>query len=78
MTIKKSKHTPEAETLTAPFNPGGATIADRLKLDVPDPNAQKGKGSGTAITLALGLVSLAVVGVLTFMLWQHWGFLKGA
>ena len=35
---------------------------------------------GVAATIAMvaGLAALAVVGVLTFVIYQHWEFLKGA
>jgi hypothetical protein len=88
MTIKKLKpvksaSAPAAAAPEAPAAPatGGATIADRFKLDLPDPNAAKAKGVGRkAATAALvaGLVALGVAGVLTFVLFQHWEFLKGA
>ena len=58
---------------------GGATIADRFKLDMPDPSARKSSG-GPAATCALivGLIALAVVGILTYVIWQHWEFLMPA
>jgi len=55
---------------------GGATIADRFKLDVPDPNAKKGVGKTSAtVALVVGVAALAAVGTLTFILYQHWDFL---
>ena len=55
---------------------GGATIADRFKLDVPDPNAKKGVGKTSAsIALVFGLIALGVAGALAFILYQHWDFL---
>ena len=76
MTIKKPTQVQEP----APAAPtGGATIADRFKLDVPDPNAGKAKGSKmAAVTLVVALVALALAGILTFVLYQHWEFRKGA
>ena len=54
-------------------------IAERLKLDMTDPNANKGKaGPGTVAAVVAGVLALAVVGVLTFVLFQHWGFLQNA
>ena len=59
---------------------GGATIADRFKLDLQDPSAKKGSGGGKAATVAAiaGFIALIVAGVLTFIIYQHWEFLKGA
>jgi len=57
----------------------GATIADRFKLDAPDPAAAKGATSSkkaTQFALTAALVALAVAGLLTFILYQHWEFLK--
>jgi len=56
-----------------------ATIADRFKLDAPDPAVAKGAVASkraTQIALTAGLVALAVAGILTFTLYQHWEFLK--
>ena len=80
MTIKKPVTKPAvAKTAAAP---GGATIADRFKLDVPDPKKAKKAGSvsSTAATIALcaGLAALIVAGILTFVMYQHWDFLQGA
>ena len=81
MTIKKPIKTggaPEASAAPA-ASVGGATIADRFKLDMTDPNAGKSAaGTGTVVTLIAGLVALAVAGILTFIIYQHWEFLRGA
>ena len=79
MTIKKPMKAPAAaETPVAPA-PGGATIADRFKLDMPDPNAKKAAtGAGTTIAVIAGFLALAVAGILTFVIYQHWEFLQGA
>jgi cytochrome c-type biogenesis protein CcmH/NrfG len=78
MTLKKNTETPEAEPIAAATT-GGATIADRFKLDMPDPNAAKPKaGKMAAVTLVVALVALAIAGVLAFVMYQHWEFLKGA
>ena len=67
-----------AATPTAPVS-GGATIADRFKLDAPDPKAAKAStGKGTLITVLAALLALGVAGVLTFIIYQHWEFLKSA
>ena len=75
MTIKKPinesgvAEVPETET---------STIPERFRLDV-DPNAGRSSGGvATAVALVAGLAALAVVGVLTFVIYQHWEFLKGA
>jgi len=82
MTIKRPMKT---ETPAAPVDDGataagGATIADRFKLDLQDPNAKKrsSSGTGTKIAVVAGLIALAVAGILTFVIYQHWEFLKGA
>ena len=61
---------------------GGATIADRFKWDVPDPKAAKKGGAGsatsamTSIAFFAALAGLALAGVLTLVIYQHWEFLK--
>ena len=78
MTLKKTTTSTEPEAMTA-VNEGGAVIADRFKLDMPDPSAQKQKGGKlAAVTLVVALLAMAVAGVLTFIMYQHWEFLKGA
>ena len=58
---------------------GGATIADRFKLDMTEPE-KKPTVSSTATTVAgiAGLVALIVAGILTYILYQHWEFLMPA
>jgi len=64
MTIKKTK--PDA------------TIADRFKLDTSAaPKGPQTSKKATTIALVAGCLALAVVGILTFTLYQHWEFLKG-
>ena len=80
MTIKKPmKAAPVAAESPAIPAPGGATIADRFKLDMSEP-AKKPAVNSTASTVAAvaGLLALAVVGILTYILWQHWEFLMPA
>ena len=63
-----------------PANAGGATIADRLKLDPAQSSAaapQTGKQAAT-VALCFGLVALAVVVILVFTLYKHWEFLSKA
>ena len=85
MTIKKPMKAPEPAAATvsteasAAAAPGGATIADRFKLDLQDPNAKKaGAGKGTIVTVLAAVLALAVAGFLTFILYQHWEFLQNA
>ena len=79
MTIKKPMKTaaPAADA-TAPAA-GGATIANRFKLDMTEPE-KKPAASSTATTVAgvAGLIALIVAGILTYILYQHWEFLMPA
>jgi len=91
MTIKKIKPIKPAAGPAAPAAPaagaapaapsapaGGATIADRFKLDVPEPSAKKGgtvNKTAAMIALLAGLAALAVAGILTLVMYQHWDFL---
>ena len=85
MTIKKTlkvKPTGSPSAAGAPsatVAPGGAAIADRLRLDLTDAKPQKAP-SGPAITVAgiAGLIAFAVAGILTYMLYKHWEFLMPA
>jgi len=78
MTIKKPMKAPETAAPAAP-SVGGATIADRFKLDMPDPNAQRpAAGKATVCAVAAALLAVVVAGVLTYVLWQHWEFLMPA
>ena len=73
MTIKKPMKTAAA---AQPAQVGGATIANRLKLDASDGAAQAAQaGKATTAAVIAGLVALAVAGVLTYVLYQHWDFL---
>ena len=76
MKIKKSK------TMKVQGGSGGVAINDRLRLDPVAPQAvpQNGTISKKAATVAFvaGLVSLAIVGILVYVLYDHWEFLKGA
>lgn len=65
-------------TIKKPVKEGGATIADRFRLDTP---AEKPKSvGGKSLTVAFGaaLVALGVVALLTWMLYQHWDYLMKA
>ncbi len=80
MTIKMSKKSPASETTetAAAPAPGGATIADRFKLDAPSAAAPKPAGKSALMALIAGLLALAVAGILAFVIYQHWEFLKAA
>ena len=77
MTIKKATGASDAVAEMAPVT-GGATIADRFKLDIPAEKTTKGPGKSTAVAFIAGLAALAVVGILTFVMYQHWEVLKDA
>jgi len=78
MTIKKPNKLAAPETAAAP-TAGGATIADRFKLDLIDPNAKKASaGKGTMCAVIAGVLALAVAGVLVAVIYQHWQFLANA
>ena len=76
MTIKKP--TPSFAEPTMTSVAGGATIGNPLKLDTPDPGDKKASGAGTTIAVVAGLLALAVAGVLTFIIYQHWQYLANA
>jgi hypothetical protein len=74
MTIKKTVKKTSASTVAGP---GGATIADRFRLDLPEESVKKSPtGAGTKLTFFVGLISLALAGAVTVMLYMHWEFLK--
>ena len=79
MTIKKPMKAPAPASDAAAPAAGGATIADRFKLDMTEP-AKKPAAGGPASRIAAvaGLLALAVAGILTYILWQHWEFLMPA
>ena len=77
MKLKKSDD--GAET-TAPAAPtGGAVIADRFKLDI-DANASKrpaGVSKAAAMCALIGtLASIAMLGVVAWLLYQNWELIK--
>ena len=79
MTIKKPMKAAAPAADTAATAAGGATIADRFKLDMTEPE-KKPAASSTATTVAgiAGLIALVVAGILTYILYQHWEFLMPA
>ena len=81
MTIKKPMKTAATAADAAAPAAGGATIANRFKLDMTEPAAKKpAAGSSTATTVAgiAGIVALIVAGILTYIIYQHWEFLMPA
>ena len=75
---KASAPADENSSASSPAAPtGAATIADRFKLDTPPP-VKSGAGTGTKIAVLAAFVALVVAGVLTYTLYGHWEFLKGA
>ena len=80
MTIKKPMKVqkPAAEPTEAAPAGGSAVLADRFKLDIQDPNAKRGSSAAATVTAVVALVALAVSGILTFVIYQHWEALKGA
>ena len=62
----------------APAAGGGATIADRFKLDANAQAKPAGASVGTKIAVIAGLIALAVAGILAYTLYGHWEFLKCA
>ena len=73
MKIKKT-----AKTTIKASAPGGATIADRFKLDDLEEKKSGPAPKSTAAAFFTALVALGVAGVLTFMLYKHWEFLMPA
>ena len=79
MTIKKPMKppTPDSDVPDLPAV-GGATIADRFKLDKSDVPARPALGKAATVAAVAGLIALAVAGILTYILWQHWTYLMPA
>ena len=78
MTIKKTiKIKPKGSPSGASASGGSAVLADRFKLDADAASAKPVAKAGN-VTGLFGLVALAVAGILTYMLWQHWEFLMPA
>ena len=79
MTIKKPMKAAVPAADTAATAAGGATIADRFKLDMTEPEKKPtAGGKSTTCAVVAGLIALAVAGILTYILWQHWEFLMPA
>ena len=76
--MKIKKPIKVAAPAAAPAAPGGATIADRFKLEnVAQEAAAGARVNKTAALVALicAVVGLGIAGMLTFTLYQHWEFL---
>ena len=79
MTIKKPMKAAAPAADVAATAAGGATIADRFKLDMTEPEKKPtAGGKSTTFAVVAGLIALAVAGILTYILWQHWEFLMPA
>ena len=88
MTIKKTISVKRPAMGAGPQTPaaGGAeahsaaaAVADRYRLDTSDaPKKKSGGGAGSMITFLVAMAALIVSGILTFVMYQHWEFLKGA
>lgn len=71
MKIKKSMSTGST---------GGAAINDRLRLDpvAPAPKGGTVNAKAAAFAMSAGILALLIAGVLTYVLYDHWEFLKNA
>ena len=78
MTIKKPMKAPAPASDAAVPATGGATIADRFKLDMTEPKKKAAGGPASTVAAVAGLLALAVAGILTYILWQQWEFLMPA
>ena len=75
MTINKTVKTTRP-SVAAPS--GNGAVADRFRLDAPDPSARPATSTATTVAGIAGLIALVVVGILTFVLYKHWEFLMPA
>ena len=78
MTIKKPMKAPAPAPDAAAPATGGATIADRFKLDMTEPKKPAATGPASTIAAVAGLLALALAGILAYVLYQHWDFLMRA
>lgn len=79
MKIKKPMTVKSSDGASAA--PGGAAIADRLRLDPIDTTVKKGGTTSVkaaACALVFGSIALVAAGVLAYVLWQHWDALREA
>ena len=79
MKLKTAPNKAAAATAAAP---GGATIADRFKLDAPAGGAKKSGGTvnrtAALVALIAAVIGLGLSGMLTYILYSHWEYLMPA
>ena len=75
MTIKK---TVKATRPSVAAPSGNGAVADRFRLDAPDPSAKPAAGAATTVALFAGVIAMIVVSILTVVLYKHWEFLMPA
>jgi len=73
MTIKKTM-----KVKGAGGGSGNGAVADRFRLDAPPPVKASAGGPATTVAFVAGLLGLAAVGILTYVIFKHWEFLKPA
>jgi len=81
MTIKKPMKAPEAADAAVPemSAPDALPAVDTASFDVPDVQPKKSGGGKSALfAVVAALIGLALAGMLTYTLYQHLEFLKGA
>jgi len=72
MKIKK----PSSATAAVPAE-GGAIVADRFKLDAPQPVAASGGGKAlTTVSLVAALATLAILGLMVMYMSQSWNQIR--
>lgn len=73
----KLKKTQEPETVAPAPTQGRAAIADRFKLDVEAPKDPNGVGkTAAAIALVGCLLTIALMGVVTWLMYQNWELIQ--
>jgi len=74
----KLKKTQEPETVAPAPTQGRAAIADRFKLDVDAPKADPNGVGKVAASIALVgcLLSIALMGVVTWLMYQNWELIR--
>ena len=75
MTIKKTVKTTRPSVAATG---GNGAVADRFRLDAPDPSAKPVAGTATKVALIAGVIAMIVVSILTVVLYKHWEFLMPA
>lgn len=74
----KLKKTSEPETIAPMPATGGTVIADRFKLDADAGAAPAAGKMGATIALVGALASLALLGVVAWLMYQNWELLQNA